>query len=143
MPIVTQEAKDNKKKYDLKRYHAIKHTKEFVDARRAREKFVRKLNRDKRVFRRLSVYQTKKNGANIKPIDLWRMCRRQKCICPITGRKLTNENMSVDHIKPMVHGGGKDLSNIRLTTKDANLAKQCLSDSELLSLARDIVKTLG
>lgn len=143
MPVVTPQAKQHKKDYQKNRYHSLKHTENFVLNRRATEKRLWKRIRERRVFKRLSIYQRKKNGAHISAIDLWKMCLRQKCRCPLTGRKLTIQNMSVDHIKPLSKGGDTSVNNLRLTVKDANLAKACLSDSELLLLALDIVKTLS
>jgi 5-methylcytosine-specific restriction endonuclease McrA len=53
--------------------------------------------------------------------------------------KLTNENISVDHIIPKSKGGSNKKENIRLVHKDANLAKRALSDAEFLGLCRQVI----
>ena len=63
-------------------------------------------------------------------------------LCALTGRKLTNENISLDHITPVSLGGKTEISNLQFVTLGANRAKGIMSNTELLSLCQDIVKTL-
>ena len=78
----------------------------------------------------------------IVSFDLWKIAKRQRLTCPITGRHLTRTNISVDHIIPLSKGGTNDFSNLRFIDHHANLAKASFSESELLALAKDIIKTL-
>lgn len=63
-------------------------------------------------------------------------------LCALTGRRLTNENISPDHIIPISKGGTHDIGNIRLVDRDANIARAALSDEDFLKLCKDVVKTL-
>jgi hypothetical protein len=71
--------------------------------------------------------------------DLWKIAKSQKLICPITGYKLTNENLSVDHIHPISKGGSNDPSNIRLVDKWVNIMLYTKTDEELLKICKDII----
>ena len=56
-------------------------------------------------------------------LDLYRIAKKQKLICPISGEKLTNNNISIDHIIPYANGGKNISSNIQLVTKIVNQMK--------------------
>jgi 5-methylcytosine-specific restriction endonuclease McrA len=68
--------------------------------------------------------------------SLW---REQKGICALTGLKLTRENAEVDHIHPRAKGGEVTKDNLRWVLKEANRAKQTLSDEEFLYLCAAVV----
>ena len=80
---------------------------------------------------------------NVTALSLWGLAKRQKCICPLSGRRITNENISVDHIVPLSKGGTHDISNLRLTVKESNIARQSMTDAEFVSLCRDVVNHSG
>lgn len=90
-----------------------------------------------------SLRSRNKNGHRITANELWSIAKKQKLICPLTGRKLTRENISLDHITPLSAGGDNSFNNLRFVDYHANLAKLNYSDVELLQLAKDIVSTLG
>lgn len=73
--------------------------------------------------------------------ELWKLAKKQKLICSLTGRKLTIKNISVDHILPLSKGGTNALNNLRFVDRHANLARLTFSDNELFELAKDIVNT--
>lgn len=77
---------------------------------------------------------------DVTAMSLWGLAKRQKCICPLSGRKITNENISVDHIVPLSKGGTHDITNLRLTVKETNYARLNMSDDEFISLCKDVVK---
>jgi 5-methylcytosine-specific restriction endonuclease McrA len=76
----------------------------------------------------------------ITAFDLWKIVRKQKLLCPLSGRRLTPSSISIDHILPGSKGGKNVVANIRLTDKDANIAKNKLTDAEFISLCREVVK---
>ena len=78
----------------------------------------------------------------IKPQILWSIAKKQKNKCPLTGRKLTNENVSLDHIKPKFFGGNNETENLRLVEKHANIMKGTLTDDELFEWCFAIVENL-
>jgi 5-methylcytosine-specific restriction endonuclease McrA len=75
----------------------------------------------------------------ISAVDLWKVAKRQKLICPLTGDKLTTENVSVDHIIPRSKGGKNTLDNVRLVVYYVNVAKNDLTDEEFLKLCKRVV----
>lgn len=82
----------------------------------------------------------RKLNDDVTPFDLWKIVKRQRLRCSISGCKLTPENISLDHIQPLVNGGSKSLSNIQFTTKEVNLAKHVLSNENFIKLCEIIYK---
>ena len=70
-------------------------------------------------------------------------CREGEMRCALTGRVLTPETVSLDHIVPLSRGGGSTLDNIQFVTREANQAKSTMSQEEFIELCRDVVKTHG
>ena len=102
-------------------------------------------NKEYRSRRRLYMFTARYNpkyGVSISAFDLWKILKKQRMLCALTGRKLTNENISLDHITPVSLGGKTEISNLQFVTLGANRAKGIMSNTELLSLCQDIVKTL-
>ena len=71
--------------------------------------------------------------------DLWSLAKKQGLHCPISGEKLTTENISIDHIKALSKGGTNALDNLRLVTRAVNTAKHTMSDAEFFSFCQNIV----
>lgn len=94
----------------------------------------------KHPFKWLCIAEKKRNGITIKPFDLWKLAKKQKLVCFLTGRKLTVDNISIDHIIPMANGGSTELTNMQLVDYNANLAKHVLTMEELYCLCEDILK---
>jgi len=76
----------------------------------------------------------------INKLDLFKIAKKQKLKCAITGRKLTNENISPDHIVPKKLGGKSIPENIQLVTIEANRAKFMMSQTDFLQFCVDVVK---
>lgn len=81
-------------------------------------------------------YKSKNKSPFVKitAFELWRIAKQQKLRCPLTGFKLTAENISVDHILPVSKGGSNQSSNIRLVHKIANHMKNHYSDTQFLEI---------
>jgi hypothetical protein len=77
---------------------------------------------------------------------LWKeikeMLDGQSYRCALTDDLLTPDNMELDHVVSLSSGGENLLANVRWVTRDANRAKQHLTDHELLVLCKKIVKHL-
>ena len=67
------------------------------------------------------------------------IAKKQKLVCPLTGRKLQGNTMSVDHKIPISRGGTNELSNLQFVHIDVNYAKQDLLQEEFIQLCRDVV----
>ena len=98
-------------------------------------------HRQRRKFFHLASVQNNrfKHENKITAFDLWKIAHSQRLICPLTGDRLTNKNISVDHIVPQSKGGKNVISNIRLTTKDINWFKRTMTDEELKEICLKVV----
>ena len=125
------------KEYNDKRAGYLK---AYRKKRYEQSKEYRKEYRRKKVFKILafSANHCYKNG-NITAFDLWKLAKRQKLRCALSGQRLIRSNISVDHIIPKSKGGINELSNIRLVLKSINIAKQTMTDDEFVELCRGVV----
>lgn len=64
---------------------------------------------------------------------------QQNYRCALTGRTLTPETASLDHIMPLSRGGAHDISNLQVLDHQANTAKGSLTMDEFVELCRDVV----
>ena len=140
----------NKEKFrkKSKKYYAD-HRNEILKKQKERDKNV--VNEKARQYRERRKLLCLANQANfrynnrekISAWDLWKIVKRQKLICALTGDMLDNKNISLDHIKPMAKGGRNVPSNLRLVTRDANALKNSHTDSHLLNLCQKVVRVLS
>jgi len=112
---------------------------EKVKARRAKYRKVRALRCLAKRANFLARKIDPQHYNKITPFDLWKIAKKQKLLCSLTGDKLTSLNASVDHIIPSSKGGKNIVTNIRLVTKDANFMKNSHSDEEFLELCKKVV----
>jgi len=68
------------------------------------------------------------------------LLEKQRFRCALSGRKLTPENVALDHIIPISRGGGHNVGNAQAITKDANRAKGVLTNEEFILICRDVVR---
>ena len=95
----------------------------------------------KHTFARLANnLRTNDKTNTVNKFQLWRLAKQQRLICPLTGRKLTNETISPDHKIPLSHGGKSSIENIRLVHVDANMARRNFTDSQFIQLCQDVAK---
>lgn len=114
----------------------------------------RMLDRDykrKHVFKKLCEYSNRhfkqkdrkpferKEYDKILPFDLWKLAKKQKLICPLSGVKLDRKTISVDHIIAKSKGGKNTLNNIRLVHVWANRMRLNHTDKQFLDFCRTIV----
>lgn len=129
------------KVYSVKRWHicpdCLNGMPKDKEKRKARQKKYYYLH----TFKRLAklIKRDDKNSI-VTARDLWKIAKKQKLICSISGRKLNNSNVSVDHILSKNNGGRSMPENIQLVTKEANLAKHIMPLEELILLCEDIIK---
>lgn len=87
--------------------------------------------------------RTRHTGEEIVPFDLWKIAKKQKLICPLSGIKLTNENISLDHIIPFANGGKHIPENLQLVAIEINMMKLDHSIEEFKNLVKIIHDHLG
>jgi len=66
--------------------------------------------------------------------DFFNMLVEQQGRCAVSGLRLTPENVSIDHIVPVIKGGTHELSNLRLVVWDVNQAMNSLDDNRFTRL---------
>jgi 5-methylcytosine-specific restriction endonuclease McrA len=128
---------NNIDEYKIKK--EVKRSKRKEDRRRYKVRY-------KRIhyFKHISKVHNKRSGGYVlKPMELWGLLKRQRMLCGLTGRRLNRNNISLDHIVPLSKGGSNEPSNLRFVHIDANTFKMDMDDSDLLELAKDIVRTLS
>lgn len=134
---IKKEILDRREK-QMQRYHRLKYTKSYIDKRRIKQKNWYYRHPFKRMLK--AVKKRGKIEGELKPIDFWKLAKLQKMICPLTGRRLSSENISVDHIVPLSKGGKNLIDNFRLVDKHANLARLNYTDEEFFQLCQDIIQ---
>lgn len=76
--------------------------------------------------------KVKSTGEQISKWDIWKIAKKQKLKCAISGVKLTNENISLDHITAFARGGKNVPENIQLIHNTINLMKGSFLMSDFL-----------
>ena len=132
------------REYYLKnRPRLIKKNREWSIQNRDRVCFNKRKHARRRAFWKLCTSSNWRYLDKLHPFDLWKIAKRQKLICPLTGEKLTRDNISVDHIVSRCQGGKNIPSNVRLTTRDINWFKRTMTDEELLVLCHKVIKNFS
>ncbi len=75
------------------------------------------------------------NSGNVLRLLEWQQHR-----CALTGRLLTPETASLDHVVPVSCGGEHVMENAQVLHKDVNRAKTTMSNDEFIQLCRDVVE---
>jgi 5-methylcytosine-specific restriction endonuclease McrA len=58
--------------------------------------------------------------------------------CALTGRPLTLESVSIDHVVPVSNGGDSSVDNLELVAMEVNTAKGTLSRKAFVELCVDV-----
>jgi 5-methylcytosine-specific restriction endonuclease McrA len=118
-------------------YNKHKGTPAFLATMREKQKRYMRKHTFARLTRNLKTCDA---TSQLTKFDLWKLAKKQKLICPLTGRRLTNDSISIDHIIHLSNGGTSLIDNIRLVDYDANMARRALSDSQFIKLCQDVTK---
>ena len=62
----------------------------------------------------------------------WWQAQLDRGVCHYCGRKFTREELTMDHVVPVVRGGKSNKSNVVVCCKDCNNAKKYLTPAELI-----------
>jgi len=79
----------------------------------------------------------------VKASELRLLLEKQQYRCAYSGRGLTPETASVDHITPISRGGSNSLDNLAIVHLEVNLAKSSMTREEFVSMCRDVVAQHG
>lgn len=120
-------------------YYKRKADPKYIEARKKRS------NRywTRHVFMYLAKRLRHNGKSDITGADLWKLAKKQKLLCSLTGRRLTRDNVSVDHICHKVNGGLNAIDNIRLVVKEANFARHTMTDDAFVKMCQDVVNTIN
>lgn len=66
------------------------------------------------------------------------LIERQQFRCALSGRLLTPETASLDHMVPLSRGGMHDLSNLWIVDHQVNAAKGALTVDEFVAICREV-----
>jgi len=77
---------------------------------------------------------------NITATEVVELVQRQGYLCAISGRKLTPETASLDHIIPFSRGGEHSIRNVWVVDHQVNIAKGTMSLEEFLAMCEDVVR---
>lgn len=83
------------------------------------------------------------HGGQISKItakQLMALVHRQGYRCALTGRHLTPDTASVDHIIPLSEGGDHAVHNLQVVHKHLNNAKGTMSQHEFIAMCREVVE---
>jgi len=76
---------------------------------------------------------------NITATQVLELVERQDYRCAISGRKLTPETASLDHIVPFSRGGEHNISNVWVVDHQVNIAKGTMTLEEFMAMCRDVI----
>lgn len=71
---------------------------------------------------------------------LKQLLEHQDYRCALTGRALTPENCTADHVIPVANGGSNDMANIQLVTNEVNRAKNTMSQRQFVAMCIDVAR---
>lgn len=72
--------------------------------------------------------------------QILKLIEKQQYRCALSGRKLTPETASLDHVVPLSRGGKHDISNLQVLEHHVNTAKGTLTVDEFISLCEDVAR---
>ena len=127
---------------DCRRNHRVARWNADLGQNRAKARETQRAFRKRSLFKRFALRLVHREGATIRPIELWGLWRRQRGRCALTGRLLNGRNpnsVSLDHIFPKHLGGQTSIGELRWVTLEANQAKWKLTDNNFKALCVDVV----
>ena len=77
---------------------------------------------------------------NIKPKEISALIEQQEYRCALSGRTLTPETASIDHIVPLSRGGEHAIHNLWAVHHQINAAKGTLTADDFLAMCRDVIR---
>ena len=123
-----------------KKYNSLKNNLKRLDHKRDYCAKWIKIKRSKYPFTHFSKDFYHRKKVIITPFQFLCIAKKQKLICPLTGRKLDGNTMSVDHIIPISKGGTHEVSNLQFVHVDVNFAKYNLLQEDFIRMCNEVAK---
>ena len=79
-------------------------------------------------------------SGRVTTANVLQLLEHQRHCCALTGRELTPDTASLDHIIPVRCGGEHVIENTQVLHKDVNRAKTTMTNDEFVQLCREIVE---
>jgi 5-methylcytosine-specific restriction endonuclease McrA len=76
----------------------------------------------------------------VSKANVLRLLEWQRYRCALTGRGLTPDTASLDHIVPVRAGGEHRIENVQVLHRDVNKAKTTMTSEEFIQLCREVVR---
>lgn len=83
----------------------------------------------------------KKNNRKITVPALRKLLDKQNGKCALSGRVLTTDNVSLDHITPFTSSQDHSIDNVHLVTIEVNRAKGTMSVGDFIRMCNDVANT--
>ena len=74
----------------------------------------------------------------VNTANILKLLERQQHQCALTGRSLTPDTASLDHIVPIHCGGQHQIENTQVLHKDVNRAKSTMTNEEFIRMCKDV-----
>lgn len=71
--------------------------------------------------------------------QIMELIETQQYRCALSGRELTPETASLDHVIPLSRGGKHDISNLQVLDHQVNAAKGTMTMEEFTAMCGDVV----
>lgn len=85
------------------------------------------------------VIQGDGSGTKITALGLREMLDKQAFKCAMSGRELTPQTASIDHIVPVARGGLNVMENVHVVHSEVNQAKRAMPIEDFVSMCQEIV----
>jgi hypothetical protein len=76
--------------------------------------------------------------ATVTAKQIMELIERQEFRCALSGRELTPETASLDHVLPLSRGGTHDISNLCVVHHHVNAAKGTMTVDEFVAMCREV-----
>lgn len=87
--------------------------------------------------------QTPLGAGRATAASLLKKLKLQGFRCALSGRELTEENLTIDHIQPQSRGGSHELDNLHFTDKEINRMKGAMELEQFIAACVEVAMTNG
>jgi 5-methylcytosine-specific restriction endonuclease McrA len=91
------------------------------------------------LLKRSRMSETARMTGPVNLKALQEVLKRQDERCALTGRRLTPQTASMDHVVPLSRGGKNVVENVQIVHEAVNRAKGGLNNRDFIALCREVV----